>query len=145
MSTSRQLTAEKLLLTRHTEPQPELRLLLDKLRLELPAQPAPKISAETPRQQAPCSADLQGSALRNINHLGVPYPSNPRSWASNPSAEAGFRRVVAGGDRACLLFGHFQDLVDQLAEIHREIRTKSNFSSAPRMRGTQAYARSWTG
>jgi transposase len=41
-----------LVLTRHTEPQPELRLLLDKLRLELPAQPAPKITAEAPRPQA---------------------------------------------------------------------------------------------
>jgi hypothetical protein len=32
-------------LTRHTEPQPELKLLLEQLRLELPAQPPPKISA----------------------------------------------------------------------------------------------------
>ncbi len=42
----------ELVLTRHTEPQPELRLLLDKLRLQLPAQPAPKITAEAPRPQA---------------------------------------------------------------------------------------------
>jgi Transposase DDE domain len=42
----------ELVLTRHTEPQPELRLLLDKLRLQLPAQPPPKITAETPRPQA---------------------------------------------------------------------------------------------
>ena len=35
----------ELLLTRYTDPQPELRLLLDKLRLELPAQPPPKITA----------------------------------------------------------------------------------------------------
>jgi transposase len=35
----------ELLLTRYTQPQPELRLLLDKLKLELPAQPPPKISA----------------------------------------------------------------------------------------------------
>jgi hypothetical protein len=42
----------ELVLTRHTEPQPELRLLHDKLRLELPAQPAPKITAEAPRPQA---------------------------------------------------------------------------------------------
>jgi transposase len=34
----------ELVLTRHTEPEPELRLLLDKLRLELPAQPPPKIT-----------------------------------------------------------------------------------------------------
>ena len=39
----------ELVLTRHTEPQPELRLLLDKLRLELPAQPPPKITTQSPR------------------------------------------------------------------------------------------------
>jgi transposase len=41
----------ELVLTRYTEPQPELSLLLDKLRLELPAQPAPKITADQPRPQ----------------------------------------------------------------------------------------------
>ena len=35
----------ELLLTRYTEPEPELRLLLEKLKLELPAQPPPKITA----------------------------------------------------------------------------------------------------
>jgi hypothetical protein len=35
----------ELLLTRYTQPEPELRLLLDKLKLQLPAQPPPKISA----------------------------------------------------------------------------------------------------
>lgn len=44
--------SRELLLTRHTEPEPELRLLLDKLKLELPAQPPPKITAEQPRPQA---------------------------------------------------------------------------------------------
>ena len=41
----------ELLLTRYTEPEPELKLLLDKLKLELPAQPTPKIAAAaaTPR------------------------------------------------------------------------------------------------
>jgi len=33
----------ELLLTRYTQPEPELRLLIDKLKLELPAQPPPKI------------------------------------------------------------------------------------------------------
>jgi transposase len=33
-----------ILLTRYTEPQPELKLLLERLRLELPAQPPPKIT-----------------------------------------------------------------------------------------------------
>ena len=36
----------ELLLTRYTEPEPELSLLLEKLKLELPAQPSPKITAE---------------------------------------------------------------------------------------------------
>jgi hypothetical protein len=41
----------ELLLTRHTEPEPELKLLLDKLRLELPAQPPLKITAKPPPSQ----------------------------------------------------------------------------------------------
>lgn len=35
----------ELLLARYTQPEPELRLMLDKLKLELPAQPPPKITA----------------------------------------------------------------------------------------------------
>ena len=35
----------ELLLARYTEPEPELSLLLEKLKLELPAQPPPKITA----------------------------------------------------------------------------------------------------
>ena len=35
----------ELLLTRYTQPEPELNLLLKKLKLELPAQPPPKITA----------------------------------------------------------------------------------------------------
>jgi hypothetical protein len=42
----------ELVLTRYTEPQAELKLLLDKLRLELPAQPPPKITAEPRPPQA---------------------------------------------------------------------------------------------
>jgi len=37
-------------LTRYTEPEPELRLLLDKLKLALPAQPLPKITERDARQ-----------------------------------------------------------------------------------------------
>jgi hypothetical protein len=33
-----------ILLTRYTEPEPELKLLLERLQLELPAQPPPKIT-----------------------------------------------------------------------------------------------------
>ena len=35
----------ELVLIRYTEPKPELNLLLNKLKLELPAQPLPKIIA----------------------------------------------------------------------------------------------------
>jgi hypothetical protein len=35
----------ELVLTRYTEPEPELRLLLQKLKLELPAQLPPRITA----------------------------------------------------------------------------------------------------
>src|SRR4029077_6599302 len=42
----------ELVLTRYTEPELELRLLLDKLRLQFPAQPPPKIPAQTLRPQA---------------------------------------------------------------------------------------------
>ena len=37
--------SREIILTRTTQPEPELKLLLDKLKLELPAQPLPKISA----------------------------------------------------------------------------------------------------
>lgn len=43
----------ELVLTRYTEPEPELALLLGKLRLELPAQPAPKMTTETSRPTTP--------------------------------------------------------------------------------------------
>ena len=43
----------QLILTRYTHPEPELQLLLDKLKLELPAQSPPKISAA---QAAPAAA-----------------------------------------------------------------------------------------
>jgi transposase len=48
----------ELVLTRYTQPEPELALLLDQLKLDLPAQPAPKINAKTAPQASPCSADL---------------------------------------------------------------------------------------
>ena len=35
----------EIILTRYTQPEPELKLLLDKLKLQLPPQPPPKISA----------------------------------------------------------------------------------------------------
>jgi hypothetical protein len=43
----------ELLLTRHTEPDPELRLLLDTLKLALPAQPPAKITTVQITPQSP--------------------------------------------------------------------------------------------
>src|SRR6202042_3010137 len=43
----------ELLLTRYTEPEPELALLLDRLRLDLPAQPPPKITASEAAEAKP--------------------------------------------------------------------------------------------
>jgi len=43
----------ELVLTRYTEPAPELKLVLDKLRLQLPAQPPPKITAEAASPRPP--------------------------------------------------------------------------------------------
>jgi hypothetical protein len=43
----------ELVLTRHTEPEPELNLLLNSLKLELPAQPPPKITARAPTPSTP--------------------------------------------------------------------------------------------
>lgn len=34
------------ILSRHTEPKPELRMLLDRMRLPLPPQPPPRITAK---------------------------------------------------------------------------------------------------
>jgi hypothetical protein len=49
----------EVLLTRYTQPEPDLQLLLSKLKLELPAQPPPKISAQDHGPQLKnCSADL---------------------------------------------------------------------------------------
>ena len=39
--------------TRYTEPEPELNLLLNKLKLDLPAQPLPKITASAPAPPTP--------------------------------------------------------------------------------------------
>ena len=45
----------ELMLTRYTQPEPELCLLLDKLKLDLPAQPPPKISAAAATPPNPMS------------------------------------------------------------------------------------------
>jgi hypothetical protein len=42
-----------LILSRYTQPEPDLQLLLARLKLELPAQPAPRITAAAGGKEAP--------------------------------------------------------------------------------------------
>jgi hypothetical protein len=49
--------ARHLVLTRHTEPEPELRLLRDRLSVKLPDQPPPKITTAQVQAAPSCSAD----------------------------------------------------------------------------------------
>jgi hypothetical protein len=51
----------ELVLTRYTEPEPELSLLLKKLKLELPPNHHPKSPPAHPRHRPRCSADLRES------------------------------------------------------------------------------------
>jgi hypothetical protein len=48
-----ELNREIIKLTRRSEPEVELKLLLDKLKLELPVQPSPKITAAAIRSSLP--------------------------------------------------------------------------------------------
>jgi transposase len=48
----------ELQLTRYTQPEPELLLLLTQMRLVLPPQPPPKISAAAVKKTTPCSEDF---------------------------------------------------------------------------------------
>jgi hypothetical protein len=48
----------EIVLTRYTQPEPELQLLIDRLRLTLPAQPPPKITVAALRKQSRRSDDL---------------------------------------------------------------------------------------
>ena len=69
----------ELVLTRYTEPEPELKLLLNQLKLELPAQRPPKITVPAPGPSAWlwCRPSRFGSSI--LNCLGSPKCSNRRS------------------------------------------------------------------
>ena len=71
----------ELQLTRYTQPEPELTLLLDRLKLDLPDQPPPKITAAEADATAPCSADLEASAPAFLNALIIPAGANRLSSA----------------------------------------------------------------
>jgi hypothetical protein len=48
----------EIVLTRYTQPEPDLQLLINQLKLALPAQPPPKITAAALAQVSSCSEDL---------------------------------------------------------------------------------------
>ncbi len=49
----------EIVLTRYTQPEPELQLLIDRLKLRLPSQPPPKITAAALARTTPRSEDLR--------------------------------------------------------------------------------------
>jgi hypothetical protein len=69
----------ELLLTGYTEPQPELSLLLKKLKLELPAQPSPKITARALAPSTPVQCRPSGVDPSNLSYLRALDPLNRRS------------------------------------------------------------------
>jgi hypothetical protein len=69
-------------LSHYTRSESELRLLLDKLRLELLAQPPPKITARRPGLDSRRSEDPSDRS-RQINHLGSLRSSSQRSLAND--------------------------------------------------------------
>ena len=72
----------KLMLTRYTEPEPELSLLLKKLKLELPAQPPPKITASAPAPPTPMFA--VGTPITEC-----PPPRSGRAQLRHPAPTSG--------------------------------------------------------
>jgi hypothetical protein len=48
----------EIVLTRHTQPEPELQILISQLKLNLPAQPPPRITTSAATQAIRCSEDL---------------------------------------------------------------------------------------
>ena len=57
----------EIILTRTTEPEPELRLLLDRMNLALPAQPPPRIVAHPAGKSRLCSEDLLGQHIDSLD------------------------------------------------------------------------------
>ena len=70
----------ELLLTRYTQPEPNSRLLIQQLKLNLPPQPPPRIASRTVTQPPRCSEDLPANPLIN-NGRGIQNSPNPRSRA----------------------------------------------------------------
>jgi transposase len=69
-------------LSRYTQPGTDVQLLLQRMKLELPPQPPPKISAPKPPGPTPCSEDLEHASL-DFQALVKFSPSNPPSRGSS--------------------------------------------------------------
>ena len=61
--------------TRYTQPEPELQLLIDRLKLSLPAQPPPRITAAALDKSTRCSEDLLGRV--DIHRIAI---ADPTRW-----------------------------------------------------------------
>jgi hypothetical protein len=70
----------ELLLSRYTEPEPELNLLLKKLKLELPAQPPPKITAGPVSDRGP---PQRHSARALLKCQSTPYLNDRRGHVTS--------------------------------------------------------------
>ena len=64
----------ELILTRTTQPEPELQLLLDKLKLQLPQQPPPRITTPTQRSQPRLSAERKREEMAGPPPRNAPQP-----------------------------------------------------------------------
>ena len=73
----------EILLTRYTHPEPELQLVIDRLKLRLPPQPPPRITTAAVNQAATVVKTFRLNPL--IYNEGVSSkPANPRRRASQP-------------------------------------------------------------
>ena len=77
----------ELLLTRYTQPEPELRLLIQQLKLQLPPQPPPRIATAT-FPVTRCSADLSGQPVdrQRARHRKHPQSAKRRRRLVNAPA-----------------------------------------------------------
>ena len=97
----------ELLLTRYTQPEPELRLLIQQLKLQLPPQPPPRIATGTVTQPPAVVKTFPANPLIG-NGRGTEKPANPRRRAS-------MRTHIA--QVKALLRGEIADIDGALAQI----------------------------
>jgi transposase len=75
------------ILSRYTHPETDVQLLLQRLKLELPAQPPPKITAPKPSGQSGSVVKTWKTRALIFKHLRLSTPSNPPSWANDQDSQ----------------------------------------------------------